>query len=89
MKDEIIKNLVESNKELQKKIKTLEKKVNDLEHNEERIITNIEGNNQYGRRNNLEISGIPNEIEDENLEKTVIKILKKIDVDVVMLTSAK
>ena len=39
---------------------------------------------QYSRRNNVELSGIPNSIYDEDLENTVINIYKKsgIDVDV-------
>ena len=37
---------------------------------------------QYGRRNNLEISGIPDEIDGTFLEKTSIAILKSINVDV-------
>ena len=34
--------------------------------------------NQYGRRENIEITGIPNKISQYNLEAEVIKILKKI-----------
>ena len=37
---------------------------------------------QYGRRNNLEITGISNEIEDVDLEGKVIQILDKIEVNV-------
>ena len=32
---------------------------------------------QYSRRNNVEISGISNEVSDENLEKKVIDICKE------------
>ena len=35
---------------------------------------------QYGRRNNLEFSGIPNFVKDEDLEETVKDILEKIEV---------
>ena len=31
---------------------------------------------QYGRQNNLEISGIPNSVPDYNLESTVINLLR-------------
>ena len=34
--------------------------------------------NQYGRRENIEITGIPNKISQQNLEVEVLKILKKI-----------
>ena len=53
----------------------MEKKVISLEEN---------GNlsEQYGRRNNLEITGISNEIEDVDLEGKVIEILDKIEVNI-------
>ena len=37
---------------------------------------------QYGRRNNLVISGIPDSVQDSDLESTVISILSDIDVNV-------
>ena len=37
---------------------------------------------QYGRRNNIEITGIPESVEDEKLEKTVVEVLNKIDLNV-------
>ena len=45
-------------------IELLEKRINHLD--------------QYGRRQNIEISGIPNVVSDNVLEEEVIKILKKI-----------
>ena len=33
---------------------------------------------QYGRRNNLEIPGIPYDVSDENLEEKVIQVLSEI-----------
>ena len=52
---------------------------------EERII-NLEKNQakgeQYSRRNNVELSGIPNSICDEDLENTVINICKESGIDV-------
>ena len=36
---------------------------------------------QYSRRNNVEISGISNEISDENLEKKVTEICKESGID--------
>ena len=52
---------------------------------EERII-NLEKNQakgeQYSRRNNVELSGIPNSICDEDLEHTAINIYKKSGIDV-------
>ena len=37
---------------------------------------------QYGRRNNLEITGIPDDVSDENLEEKVIQVLSEIQVNV-------
>ena len=52
---------------------------------EERII-NLEKNQakgeQYSQRNNVELSGIPNSIFDEDLENTVINICKESGIDV-------
>ncbi len=37
---------------------------------------------QYGRRNNIEINGIPNDVKDSSLEGKVVDILTKVGVDV-------
>ena len=37
---------------------------------------------QYGRRNNIEIIGIPECVENEKLEETVVEVLNKIDLNV-------
>ena len=57
------------------KVNNLENKVMSLE---------INGNHleQYGRRNNLEITGIPDDVSDENLEEKVIQVLSEIQVSV-------
>ena len=75
MKDQIIKNLVESNKKLQKKVESLER---ELQYQKEEI----QSNNQYGRRSNIEVSGIPNSVKDQEVEGKIIEILQKIDVDI-------
>ena len=53
---------------MKKKVISLEENSNSLE--------------QYGRRNNLEITGIPDDVDDQKLEEKVIEILDKIDVNV-------
>ena len=50
--------------QMQEKIISLESKCNSVE--------------QYGRRNNMEINGIPNCISDDNLEVTVVNLLSKV-----------
>ena len=75
LKDIIIKDLQIENQRLRDKVINLEKRVISLE---------VGGNllEQYGRRNNLEMTGIPDDVEDEDLEEKVIKILDKIEVNV-------
>ena len=75
LKDVVIKNLQIENQRLRSKVDNLEKKVISLEENGNLL-------EQHGRRNNLEITGISNEIEDVDLEGKVIKILDKIEVNV-------
>ena len=75
MRATIIENLLNENKKLQEKVKNLEKKMDQLE-------VASESTNQYGRRNNIEISGIPNNVEDEALEGKVIEIFGKINIKI-------
>ena len=60
--------LQEENAKLRSRVEVLENKFNHLE--------------QYGRRNNTEVSGIPDLLDDNELECSVIKIMKTIDVEV-------
>ena len=57
-------------------------KVNNLEN--KFISLEINGNHlkQYGRRNDLEITGIPDDVSDENLEEKVIQVLSEIQVSI-------
>ena len=57
-------------------------KANNLENKV--ISLEINGNHlkQYGRRNDLEITGIPDDVSDENLEEKVIQVLSEIQVSV-------
>ena len=75
LKDIIIKNLQDENKRLKTKANALENKIIDLE---------IQNNNvdQYSRRNDVEISGIPQSVSDNQLEEKVVDILKAIDVNI-------
>ena len=75
LKDMIIKDLQVENQHLRMKVNNLENKVMSLE---------INGNHleQYGRRNNLEITGIPDDVSDKNLEQKVIQVLSEIQVSV-------
>ena len=61
LKDVIIKNLQVENERLRKKVNVLENKVLTLESDHNSL-------EQYGRRNNIEITGIPDNVPDQNLE---------------------
>lgn len=75
LKDVIIKRLQEENNLLRTRCSKLENKVISLESS----INHVE---QYGRRNNIVISGIPDDIIDDDLENTVSKIMKDVDVQI-------
>ena len=82
IKETVIKNLLEENKRLKERVHQLEIGQDDnLEYiiEVEKQSQNLE---QYTRRNNLEINGIPNTIADENLESKCIEILGSVDIHV-------
>ena len=64
LKEVIIKDLQVENQRLQMKVNNLENKVMSLEINGSHL-------EQY-ERNNLEITGIPDDVSDKNLEEKVI-----------------
>ena len=67
------------NAALQDKVKKLE---NQIKNNQIEYQTDINRLEQYGRRSNIEIAGIPDDVPIEKLESKVIEILNEIDVDV-------
>ena len=79
-----ISQLTKENKELRKTLDKLEKKLSIVETDLFELSKELELtkkatfiNDQYTRRNNLEISGIPHEIEDD-LEKVCISLINNI-----------
>ena len=74
LKDIVIKRLQDENTRLQNKCKSLEDKVTNLEEN-------LNSLDQYGRRNNIALSGIPECVADDALVATVSSILSNTDVD--------
>ena len=65
IKDTIIDALKEDNAQLGNKVELLEKKLTEVEISRNKL-------EQYTRRNNIEIQGIPPQISDEKLEEKVI-----------------
>ena len=68
VKDVIIKNLQDENELLREKVSNLENKVTSLEINQNML-------EQYGKRNNIEVSGIPYSVVDNCLEKKLFMCL--------------
>ena len=54
LKNHIIKNLIDTNEKLQKKIESLENELLNTKKATQKNKIDIETNNQYGRRNNIE-----------------------------------
>ena len=75
LKDVIIKNFQVENEHLRKKVNVLENKILTLESEHNSL-------EQYGRRNDIEITGIPDSVPDQNLEEKVVDILNEITVNV-------
>ena len=75
VKDVIIKNLQAENERLRDKVSNLESKVVSLEINQNML-------EQYGRRNNIEVSGIPDSVGDNDLEEKVISVFANVGIDV-------
>ena len=75
LKDVMIKDLQVENQRLRMKVNNLDNKVMSLEKNGNHL-------EQYGRKNNLQITGISEEVSEENLEEKGIHVLSEIQVNV-------
>ena len=74
LKDIIIKNLQIENERLRNRVSYLNKRIVSLEFNHNML-------EQYGRRNNIEITGIPDTVQDNELESKVTVIFDAIGVE--------
>ena len=71
LEDIVIKELQLENQRLRKKVSDLQKKIYSAEEN-------VNSFEQYGRRNNIEITGILESVGNEKLEETVVEVLIKL-----------
>ena len=71
LKDVIIKNFQVENEYLRKKVNVLESQILTLESDHNSL-------EQYQQHNNIEITGIPSSVSDQNLEEKVLDILMKL-----------
>ena len=82
IKDEIIEELRFENSKLKNKVKNLE----EIVYEQDDFITDMERDNcelqQYGKRNCIEIAGIPESVKQNELESKVVKIGAIMDVKV-------
>ena len=75
IKNSIIEALREENSLLYQKIEKLESRISVLE-------TDLNKQDQYNRRNNLYIQGIPDSVPDDQLEEKFIDIFNQINVKI-------
>ena len=75
LRDVIIKNFQVENESLRKIVNVLETKVLTVESEHNSL-------DRYGCRNNIEITGIPANVPDQNLGEKLVNILNEISVDV-------
>ena len=67
LREHVIDKLIEENAKLQDKLKLMEERVHMLE-------TDLADSNQHSRKNNIELSGIPNNRSDEDLENKCLEL---------------
>ena len=80
MKDNVINHILEENKRLRDKISILDENYARQNSKIVKLEKDLWDNSQYTRRNNIELSGICESIDDEELEESVVGILNKIGV---------
>ena len=75
------KNLQEENAKLREEIENWNDDINDIWYSIELVEREQNHINQYNRRENIEISGLPERISQDDLETACIRILRRIGVD--------
>ena len=77
-----VKNLVSTNERLTSELSVVKNVNNILENRIVNLEKQLSKNEQYGRRNNVEVSGISNDISDQDLEDNIVKICKDSDINI-------
>ena len=77
-----VKSLVSTNERLTSELPIVKNVNNVLENRIVNLEKQLSKNEQYGRRNNVEISGISNQIPYQDLEENVVKICKDSDINI-------
>ena len=77
-----VKSLLSTNARLTSELSIVKNMNNVVENRIVNLEKQLPKNEQYGRRNNVEISGILNQIPDQYLEENVVKICKGSDINI-------
>ena len=77
-----VKNLVSTNEKLTSELSVVKNVNNIMENKIVHLEKQLSKNEQYGRRNNVKLSGISNDISDQDLEENIVKICRDLDINI-------
>ena len=80
-----VESLVSTNERLNSELTIVKNVDNVLKNRIVNLEKELSKNEQYGRRNNVEISGIPNQISDQDLKENIVKICKDSDINISLM----
>ena len=83
LKNNVIRLILEDNKKLKQRVVNIEEINRKLEDDLADMEIEIAKQDRYSRRNNIEIGGIPDKFDDDQLEEVAIAILNKLEVNCV------
>ena len=80
-----VESLVSTNERLNSELTIVKNVDNVLKNRIVNLEKELSKNEQYGRRNNVEISGIPNQLSDQDLKENIVKICKDSDINISLM----
>ena len=80
-----VESLVSTNERLNSELTIVKNVDNVLKNRIVNLEKELSKNEQYGRRNNVEKSGIPNQISDQDLKENIVKICKDSDINISLM----
>ena len=80
-----VESLVSTNERLSSELNIVKNVDNVLKNRIVNLEKELSKNEQYGRRNNVEISGIPNQISGQDLKENVVKICEDSDINISLM----
>ena len=79
IKENVLNKVLEENRKLRKRVEKLEEDKEELYDSISEVQRNLNKQDQYSRRNNIELSGIPDSV--NNLAEIVVKILNSVNIE--------